>query len=329
MGYPVIAGGLIPAALSLNFLSGAMDPRISFTRASTATYTDITGTIQTAAINVPRFDFDPVTHAPRGLLVEAVRTNSLLNSGAPATQTTASLGVGQYTLWMDGTGSATTSAGTATITGGGTASSGVVNTFSVTVAGTVTVTVTGSPTRFQLENGAGRTSYIPTVGSTVTRAADVANLTLGGWFNAAAFTVIARWVFGYVPPETAGAQGPWGLDDGTLNNLIQEYTQTGVSNMGTFVVSGGVTGVNNAAVTATTAGAVTKRGMALQVGDFASYSGGIQRGTQSGGVVMPIGLTTLRIGAVPPSQWQLDGWVQGIDIYPVRLPNGTLAALTT
>jgi hypothetical protein len=62
-------------------MSAPLDPRITFTRASTATYTDATGAIQTAAVNAPRWDYDPVTHALRGLLIEEARTNLVLNSG--------------------------------------------------------------------------------------------------------------------------------------------------------------------------------------------------------------------------------------------------------
>lgn len=68
------------ATLSLNFLSGALDSRITFTRSSTATFVGSNGLIQTAAINSPRFDYDPVTLAPRGLLIEEQRTNLLLRS---------------------------------------------------------------------------------------------------------------------------------------------------------------------------------------------------------------------------------------------------------
>jgi hypothetical protein len=56
--------------LDLNFMSAPLDPRITFSRASTATFTDASGVIQTAAVNQPRWDYDPVTHAPRGLLIE-------------------------------------------------------------------------------------------------------------------------------------------------------------------------------------------------------------------------------------------------------------------
>jgi hypothetical protein len=72
-------------ALSLDFADvGALDPRVTFTRASTATFTGSNGLIQTAAINAPRFDYDPVTLAPKGLLIEEQRTNITFHSGVTA-----------------------------------------------------------------------------------------------------------------------------------------------------------------------------------------------------------------------------------------------------
>jgi hypothetical protein len=68
------------ATLNLNFMGAPLDPRITFTRASTATYTDASGTIQTVAVNTPRWDYDPATHALRGVLIEEARTNLALNS---------------------------------------------------------------------------------------------------------------------------------------------------------------------------------------------------------------------------------------------------------
>ena len=61
--------------------SGRLDPRVTFTRASTATYFDETGVLRTAANDTPRFDYDPATLAARGLLIEEQRTNILLQSG--------------------------------------------------------------------------------------------------------------------------------------------------------------------------------------------------------------------------------------------------------
>lgn len=70
-----IAARLPEPALRLDFLSGELDSRITFTRASTATYVDADGDVQTAAVDTPRFEHHPVTGARRGLLIEGASTN--------------------------------------------------------------------------------------------------------------------------------------------------------------------------------------------------------------------------------------------------------------
>ncbi|HAJ90787.1 MAG TPA: hypothetical protein DCM27_07245 [Rhodospirillaceae bacterium] len=52
----------------------------SYTRASIGTYYDSTGTLQTASNNTPRFDYDPVTHAAKGILIEESKLNLILQS---------------------------------------------------------------------------------------------------------------------------------------------------------------------------------------------------------------------------------------------------------
>lgn len=73
----ILKGG---PTLDLNMLSGVLDPRITFARASSGTYFDATGMLQIASANEPRFSYDPSTFAPRGLLVEEQRVNSILRS---------------------------------------------------------------------------------------------------------------------------------------------------------------------------------------------------------------------------------------------------------
>jgi hypothetical protein len=74
------AGGLQPS-LVLDFAgTGVLDPRITFTRSTTATYYNSSGVLSTAAINAARFDYNPSTLAPLGLLIEQSSTNRILYS---------------------------------------------------------------------------------------------------------------------------------------------------------------------------------------------------------------------------------------------------------
>ena len=52
----------------------------SFTRVSIATFINSQGLIAIAQADAPRFDHDPVTGAPKGLLLEEARTNYVLQS---------------------------------------------------------------------------------------------------------------------------------------------------------------------------------------------------------------------------------------------------------
>ena len=79
-GAGITGGGGPPGkTLDLNFMfPGSLPPGITFSRASTATYTDASGVIQTAAVNQPRWDY--AGGSLRGLLIEEARTNLLLQS---------------------------------------------------------------------------------------------------------------------------------------------------------------------------------------------------------------------------------------------------------
>lgn len=73
---------LLDHAISLRFDLGQFDSRLTFSRSCPAFYVGQDGVMHQAAANTPRFDYDPITLSPRGLLVEEQRTNLLLSSQA-------------------------------------------------------------------------------------------------------------------------------------------------------------------------------------------------------------------------------------------------------
>lgn len=62
--------------LALDFTTASLDPRVTFTRSgNTATVVNSSGYVVTINADLPRFDYDPVTLACKGLLIEEARTN--------------------------------------------------------------------------------------------------------------------------------------------------------------------------------------------------------------------------------------------------------------
>lgn len=66
--------------LSLDFLAGLNDSRITYSGGANGTRVNSSGNI--VAATTPRFDYDPVTLAAKGLLVEEARTNKNTNYNA-------------------------------------------------------------------------------------------------------------------------------------------------------------------------------------------------------------------------------------------------------
>ena len=71
-------------------------PVPTFTRASIGTFVNSAGLIEVAPADTPRFDHDPVTLAPKGLLLEEARTNAIARSN-------------EFTLWTRNTTTVTNS----------------------------------------------------------------------------------------------------------------------------------------------------------------------------------------------------------------------------
>ena len=169
----------------------------SFSRASVANQRNPSQALVQVSAGVLRQDhYDPLSSTDRTTLIEVTRTNFLLNSSAPATQTVTLTGGSSgvnYVLWVNGTGSCAVSGGPT-----GTATDGSPVHFVLTANTAVTFTVSGTLTRFQCEslvgsaNTAQPSSYIETTTASVTRSTDLANL--GNPGTPQNLTVYVKWV---------------------------------------------------------------------------------------------------------------------------------------
>jgi len=104
--------------MALDFTTGVLDSRVTVARAlNTATRINSSGLVEGVNANLPRFDYDPVTLAPRGLLIEEARANLLLQS-SDLTQAAWVLTNATATLTAIGPDGATNSASVLTSTAG-------------------------------------------------------------------------------------------------------------------------------------------------------------------------------------------------------------------
>jgi len=305
-------------SVSLNFLLGSLDPRITFTRASVGTYINSTGVGSTAAVDVPRFDYNLSNLQPRGLLVEGTRTNVFLNSATPATQNI-TVTAQAYTLSFYGTGTITLSGvfvGSLVGTG---AANRVTLTFTPT-AGTLTLTVSGSVAATQLEAGGFASSYIATTGTAATRATDLVSLTgtnFSSWFNPVAGTIL------------------WHLNDINPMGILGGFAETFSDTVYVGAVSGTVSvqsgGVNQATLSPGALVAGDKLAVSYASNDFKSVRNGGTVLTDVAGAV-PVAPIRFKIGSEP---WAVGATsptfarIARIQYWPRSFSSSELQALTS
>lgn len=278
----------------------------TFTRASVAYYWDSSKVMTEAAVDTPRFNYNPDTGAFEGIVLESEATNLLLNSATLSTQSVAISNATQYTISFYGTGTITLSgAHTTAIVGTGTYKRTTLTFTSTTTS--LTVTVTGTVIYAQLETGSIASSWMKTLGTSATRAADVA--TGSGliyttvtdpnalWSNATTYSIGQVVRYGYRLYESLqntnlnhqpNTSPTWWLDIGPDNMHAafdkQVSTISTATTKMTFVVKAGsvdsVALINMEGVTAkltiydTTAGIVAQRvaGLSgLQIFDWYQY----------------------------------------------------------
>ncbi len=179
----------------------------------------------------------------------------------------------------------------------------------------------------QLEAGAFPTSYIDTVASSVTRAADAASMTgtnFSEWYDAGEGTLYGEAI---ASANFTSASVIAEVGDGTLNNRTN-IVRAGSANqsVSTTVVSGTV----QASITTQPAfvpGTSSKTSIALKLNDFAASSDGGAVGTDTSGLI-PV-VDRIQIGATTTSIARWNGTIKKIAYYPERLSNAQLQALTS
>ena len=321
------AGGLNPDGLSLDLqfatdktLTARKGPTPVLTRATTGTFIGSNGLIQTASINVARFDHNPTTLVCKGLLIEESRSNILFPSATLTTQTTEEeVRAVEHTLSFYGTGTIVLSgAKVATVTGTGAYPTRTTLTF-IPTATLLTLTVTGSVTKAQLEEGAFATSYIPTTTGVLTRSADVCSIT-GGNFTSIWNGVDATMFFRGSRIANQTLQTNWDISSGTTATSIASDRATSTERIVANAVS-------IMSATAFSTLAEYKIATALKTGDYAASFNGASVVTSASAFVLT--LNKMTIGMNRNSGGQLNGWVHSVKFYKKRLSNAKLQTLTT
>ena len=379
-----------------------LDPRVAFSRASSGWRSGPGGLVLSTPANIPRFDFDPISRACRGLLLEGASTNLFTNSEgfgslsgvvasgnvavAPDGASTADrlaantglsfhgdtraftvtagtvhtvsrfvkaegLGFCSLTMSSDGFGSTTkdvfdlingqvvlNQSATATIRpfGNGwflvsstrTATASANTGFSLGVeqdaAGTLFagngvdgILVWGSML------SSGPSSYIPTAGATVTRAADLAALSganFSAWHRADEGSLLID-----ASVLAAGSSGALiALNDNTANNQIALQLDGGQVRL--VVTTGGVQQVNLLAGAVPAPNTPFRVAAAYRAGDFAvSLNGAVPVVSTSG--TLPT-RNQARLGALGAGTDHMRGHLRRVAFYPARLSSGQLQALS-
>jgi hypothetical protein len=295
----------------------------TFTRASSATAFNSSGTLVTVSSDVPRFDFNPSTLAPRGLLLEGARTNLLLNSATLSTQNVTVTAVA-YTISFYGTGSITLSGAFAgSLSSAGAFPARATLTFTPS-AGTLTVTVSGTVTNANLEVGSFASSWIPTTGSTATRAADsppaLSNLALIG-FNALEGTILSSF-------ETMGQSPSAGIYCFGTSGFNSIQYRRGFGAPAEAINFSTVAGVGQAGLTVSPTNNFTiyKNAFAYKINDFGASTNGAAVLTDTSGTIPSV--SVLRLGGSNTTGEELFGWLRLFAYTPFRLPNATLQTLS-
>jgi hypothetical protein len=170
----------------------------------------------------------------------------------------------------------------------------------------------------QVELGAFPTSYIPTVGSTVTRSADAASMTgtnFSSWYNASEGTL-------YADTTSPFTFGPFSINDGSGSNRIEIRSRAnGVTGTAGVIDTNGVTQFTPSNFTFAN---VNKLAFAYKFNDSACVLNGGSAATDTSVIIPVVTRAQFGLAAALPST----GNIRKLAYYSLRLTNAQLQAIT-
>jgi hypothetical protein len=180
----------------------------------------------------------------------------------------------------------------------------------------------------QIEAGAFPTSYIPTVASQVTRAADNASMignNFARWYNVNAGTVFVD-VIPSAPTASPTSQIAWDINNGTAGNRFRVFRRADTGGSVMSLTSNGASQFDNVSAGVIQPNAQWKNAAAYKVNDFALAANSNLALRTSG--VLPT-VDRLSIGLSALNTLYLNGTISRIAYFNRRLANTELTALTS
>ena len=184
----------------------------------------------------------------------------------------------------------------------------------------------------QLEAGAFATSYIPTVASTVTRAADAASMTgtnFSSWFNQGEGTIYAEGLLNNPAVTGIGIRRFVEINDGSNNNRIFFGRATTASDLRVIytVSSVNINGVNGQ--TASNVFPSAKVAVAYEAADYAFSPNGASVTTSTAANVPVVNRLDIGGDVSNAASASANGTIRKIAYYPLRVTNAQLQGLTS
>jgi hypothetical protein len=171
----------------------------------------------------------------------------------------------------------------------------------------------------QFESGSVATSYIPTVAATATRNADVITKTgVSGFIGQTEGTLYAE-----VDLRNTSTGRIIEIGDGTSSNrIVLRFTAS--TNLNSLGSAGGV---NEWSLSAAVSAGILKVALAYAQNDIVLYVNGLLANSTSSANIPTVG--NVYLGYTPYTSAPLNDRIRAAAIYPTRLTNSQLAALTT